>query len=159
MRLGPATTNDELWPAHEASNAELRTSKRKAQKLENHGPEASGGSFLSSQRVVLSSPELCWTRWVLRGRSGGAPEASRGRSGEAWGALGELSGASGDAPGTPRERFWEVRRRPEAKTATCLKTMTLTALSLCFRGPEGSEMRPECTPNGRKRAASKTYDK
>ena len=89
--------------------------------------------------------ELCWTRQTLRRRFRSAPEASRGRSGEAWGALGELSGASGDAPGTPRKRFWEVRRRPEAKTATCLKTMTLTALSLCFRGPEGSEMRPECS--------------
>ena len=103
-----------------------------------------GGSFLSSERTVWSSPELCWTRQTLRRRSGSAPEASQGRSGEAWGALGELSGASGDAPGTPRKRFWEARRRPEAKTATCLKMMTLTALSLCFRRPAGSEMRPKC---------------
>ena len=106
---------------------------------------ASGGSFMSSERTVWSSPELCWTRQTLRRRSGSAPEASRGRSGEAWGALGELSGASGDAPGTPRKRFWEARRRPEAKTAECSKMMTLIALSLCFRGPEASEMRPTCS--------------
>ena len=58
---------------------------------------------MSSERTVWSSPELCWTRRTLQRRSGSTPEASRGRSGEAWGALGELSGASGDAPGTPRE--------------------------------------------------------
>ena len=68
--------------------------------------------------------ELCWTRQTLRGRFRSAPEASRGRSGEAWGALGELSGASGDAPGTPRERCWEARRRPEAKTVECFAIMT-----------------------------------
>ena len=106
---------------------------------------ASGGSFLSSERIVWSSPELCWTRQTLRRRSGSAPEASRGRSGEARGALGEFSGASGDAPGTPRKRFWEARRRPEAKTPECSKMMTLIALSLCFRAPAGSEMTPDCS--------------
>ena len=71
-------------------------------------PEASGGSFLSSQRVVLSPPELCWTRWALRGRSGGAPETSQGRSGVSLGALGELAGPSGDTPGTPESVFFEL---------------------------------------------------
>ena len=66
-------------------------------------PEASGGSFLSSQRVVLSPPELCWTRW----RSGGSPETSQGRSGVSLGALGELSGPSGDTPVTPESVFFE----------------------------------------------------
>ena len=45
----------------------------------------------NSAMDYLSLPELCWARWALQGRSGGAPETSRGRSGEAWGALGELS--------------------------------------------------------------------
>ena len=80
------------------------------QSFQNEVPEASGGSFLSSQRVVWSSPELCWTRWALRGRSGGAPETSRGRSGVARGALGELSGPSGDTPGTPESGFFEFCR-------------------------------------------------
>ena len=56
----------------------------------------------------MSSPELCWTRWGLRGRSGGAPETSQGRSGVARGALGELSGPSGDTPGTPESVFFEL---------------------------------------------------
>ena len=62
---------------------------------------------MSSQRVVLSPPELCWARWALRGRSGGAPETSQGRSGVSLGALGELSGPSGDTPGTPESVFFE----------------------------------------------------
>ena len=74
---------------------------------DNGKTEASGGSFLSSQRVVLSPPELCWTRWALRGRSGGAPETSQGRSGVARGALGDLSGPSGDTPGIPKSVFVE----------------------------------------------------
>ena len=43
----------------------------------------------------------CCMRWALRATSGGAPEVSRGRSRGARGALGDLSGASGDGPGTP----------------------------------------------------------
>ena len=103
---------------------------------------------MSSEGTVWRSPELCWTCRTLRRRSGSAPEPCRGRSREAWGALGKLSGASGDAPGTPRKRFWEVRRRPEAKTVTCLKMMTLTALWLCFLGPKSPEMRSKCVKNG-----------
>ena len=58
-------------------------------------------SFLRSQGDVLRSPVPCCMRWALRATSGGAPEASRGRSRGARGALGDLSGASGDGPGTP----------------------------------------------------------
>ena len=75
-------------------------------------PEASGGRVLSSQRVVLSPPELCWTRWALRGRSGGAPEVSQGRSGVAREALGELSGPSGDTPGTPDSGCFDYCKDP-----------------------------------------------
>ena len=82
-------------------------SETMAKPFQKEVPEACGGSFLSSQRVDLSSPELCWTRWALRGRSGGAPETSQGRSGVARGALGELSGPSGDTPGTPESGFVE----------------------------------------------------
>ena len=51
----------------------------------------------------------CWTRCALRGRSGSAPEASRGRSGGSRGGLGDLSGASGDGPWTPESDLFECR--------------------------------------------------
>ena len=76
-------------------------SKNRPRGLQNELPEASGVSFLRSQGDVLRSPVPCCMRWALRATSGGAPEASRGRSRGAWGALGDLSGASGDGPGTP----------------------------------------------------------
>ena len=78
-----------------------KMSKNRARGLQNEVPEASGVSFLRSQGGVLRSPVPCCTRWALRASSGGAPEASRGRSRGARGALGDLSGASGDGPGTP----------------------------------------------------------
>ena len=58
-------------------------------------------SFLRPEGAILRSPVPCCTRWALRASSGGAPEVSRGRSRGARGALGDLSGASGDGPGTP----------------------------------------------------------
>ena len=66
-------------------------------------------SFLRSRAGVLRSPVPCWTRWALWGRSGGAPEASRGCSGGPRGGLGDLSGASGDGPGTPESDLFECR--------------------------------------------------
>ena len=94
----------------ERRNSSIKmASETMAEPFQKEVLEASGGSFLSSQRVDLSSPELCWTRWALRGRSGGAPETSQGRSGVARGALGELSGPSGDIPGTPESDLFECR--------------------------------------------------
>ena len=56
-------------------------------------------SFLRSRGGVLRSPVPCWTRWALRGSSGGAPEAP----GDAPGGLGEVSGTSREPPGMARE--------------------------------------------------------
>ena len=78
-----------------------KSSENRTRKLQNEVPGASGVSFLRSQGDVLRSPVPCCMRWALRATSGGAPEASRGRSRGARGALGDLSGASGDGPGTP----------------------------------------------------------
>ena len=80
-----------------------------ANNLKDEVPEASGMSFLRSQGGVLRSPVPCWTRWALWGRSGGAPKASRGRSGGPRRGLGDLSGASGDGPGTPESDLFECR--------------------------------------------------
>ena len=49
--------------------------------LPKGGPGGLRRELFELQRVVLSPPELCWTRWALRGRSGGALETSQGRSG------------------------------------------------------------------------------
>ncbi len=78
-----------------------KSSENRTRKLLFEVPGASGVSFLRSQGDVLRSPVPCCMRWALRATSGGAPEASRGRSRGARGALGDLSGASGDGPGTP----------------------------------------------------------
>ena len=89
-------------------------------------------SIWSSEWTVLSSPELFWTLWALRGRSRGAPEASRGRSGSARGGLGEPPGRLWESPGPLLAALSTQNIGPEAKTATCLKLMTLIALLLCF---------------------------
>ena len=78
-----------------------KSSEHRTRKLQNEVPGPSGVSFLRSQGDVLRSPVPCCMRWALRATSGGAPEASRGRSRGARGALGDHTGASGDGPGTP----------------------------------------------------------
>ena len=84
--------------------------KARPESLQNHGPEASGGSLLSSRNAVWTPRELFGTRWTLRGHARGAPEASRRRSGSAWGGppLTTYSGpctrreSGGRPPGRPR---------------------------------------------------------
>ena len=68
--------------------------------------------------VFESLSELFWTRWAIRGRSGDAPEASRGPSGSARGGL-PLTTSSGPfgrhrsvgrPPGRPRPTNDETKR-------------------------------------------------
>ena len=81
-------------------------------------------SFLKSQGGVLRSPVPCCTRWALRASSGGAPEASRGRSRGARGPLGSLRGRPGHPPTATlwgseatSEALWEDARKIDAFSA------------------------------------------
>ena len=118
--------------------------ENRPRRLQNEVPEASGVSFLRPEGGVLRSPVPCCTRWALRASSGGAPEASRGRSRGVWGAFGDLSGASGDGPGTPRERHFGVRKRLRRRSGRRHRQWTLfrrcghrvfvvLGLTLCLR--------------------------
>ena len=78
-----------------------KSSENLTQKLQNEVPGSAVVSFLRSLGDVLRSPVPCCMRCAFLATSGGAPEASRGRSRGARGALGDLSGASGGGPGTP----------------------------------------------------------
>ena len=82
--------------------------KTRPESLQNHGPEASGGSRLSSRNAVWTPRELFGTRWTLRGHARGAPEASRRRSGSARGGPGELFGTFWGGPGSPWALFLDL---------------------------------------------------
>ena len=109
----------------------MRALQKNKKTHQNEVPEASGVSFLRSQGDVLRSPVPCCMRWALRATSGSAPEASRGRSRGARGALGSLRGRPGHPP---TATFWGSEATLETLCENAWKMGALSAvLASIFR--------------------------